>query len=89
MHQASDGLIQLAASNRAPAPPLLHRDRRGGEAERSSLDERYARYDEKHAMIARKLKEKTAQEWEDYFAVEARAGDAGARTARDARRTRN
>ena len=32
-----------------------------------SLDERYARYDEKQSMIAAKMKEKTAQEWEDYF----------------------
>ena len=37
------------------------------EAGRASLDERYSRYDEKQAMIARKIKEKTAQEWEDYL----------------------
>jgi crotonobetainyl-CoA:carnitine CoA-transferase CaiB-like acyl-CoA transferase len=67
MHQASDGLVQLAASN-----PRQHRRfyaaiGEHAEAERYSLDERYGRYDEKHNMIAGKLKEKTAQEWEDYF----------------------
>lgn len=67
MQQASDGLLQLAASN-----PRQHRRfyaaiGEPAEAERCSLDERYDRYDEKQAMIASKIKEKTAQEWEDYF----------------------
>jgi crotonobetainyl-CoA:carnitine CoA-transferase CaiB-like acyl-CoA transferase len=67
MQQASDGLLQLAASNKRQHRRFYNAIGEPAEAERCSLDERYARYDEKQAMIARKLKEKTAQEWEDYF----------------------
>jgi len=67
MQQASDGLLQLAASNKRQHRRFYNAIGEPGEAERYSLDERYARYDEKQAMIARKIKEKTAQEWEDYF----------------------
>jgi crotonobetainyl-CoA:carnitine CoA-transferase CaiB-like acyl-CoA transferase len=67
MQEASDGLVQLAASNSRQHRRFYNAIGEAGEAERCSLDERYARYDEKQAMIARKLKEKTAQEWEDYF----------------------
>jgi crotonobetainyl-CoA:carnitine CoA-transferase CaiB-like acyl-CoA transferase len=67
MHQASDGLVQLAASNARQHRRFYAAIGEPAEAERHSLDERYGRYDEKHSMIAGKLKEKTAQEWEDYF----------------------
>ena len=67
MQQASDGLLQLAASNRRQHTRFYNAIGEAGEAERNSLDERNARYDEKQSMIAKKIKEKTAQEWEDYF----------------------
>jgi crotonobetainyl-CoA:carnitine CoA-transferase CaiB-like acyl-CoA transferase len=67
MQQASDGLVQLAASNARQHRRFYAAIGEPAEAERCSLDERYTRYDEKQSMIARKLKEKTAQEWEDYF----------------------
>ena len=67
MHQASDGLIQLAASNRRQHRRFYNAIGEAAEAERASLEERNARYDEKHEMIAAKLKQKTAQEWEDYL----------------------
>ncbi len=67
MQEASDGLLQLAASNSRQHRRFYAAIGEPGEAERSSLEERYGRYDEKQAMIAKKIKEKTAQEWEDYF----------------------
>ena len=67
MQQASDGLVQLAASNARQHQRFYNAIGEAGEAERRSLDERAARYEEKQATIARKLKEKPAQEWEDYF----------------------
>ena len=67
MQEASDGLVQLAASNARQHRRFYNAIGEPGEAERCSLDDRYARYDEKQSMIAKKLKEKTAQEWEDYF----------------------
>jgi crotonobetainyl-CoA:carnitine CoA-transferase CaiB-like acyl-CoA transferase len=67
MQQASDGLVQLAASNARQHRRFYTAIGEPAEAERCSLDDRYARYDEKQAMISKKLKEKTAQEWEDYL----------------------
>lgn len=67
MQEASDGLVQLAASNARQHRRFYTAIGEAAEAERCSLDERYGRYEEKQAMIARKLKEKTAQEWEDFF----------------------
>jgi crotonobetainyl-CoA:carnitine CoA-transferase CaiB-like acyl-CoA transferase len=67
MHEASDGLVQLAASNRRQHRRFYNAIGEAAEAERTSLEERNARYEEKHAMIASKLKQKTAQEWEDYL----------------------
>jgi crotonobetainyl-CoA:carnitine CoA-transferase CaiB-like acyl-CoA transferase len=67
MQQASDGLLQLAASNKRQHRRFYSAIGEPAEAERCSLDERYTRYEEKQAIIARKIKEKTAQEWEDYF----------------------
>lgn len=67
MQQASDGLVQLAASNIRQHRRFYNAFGEPAEADRSSLDERYARYDEKQSIIASKLKEKTAQEWEDYL----------------------
>jgi crotonobetainyl-CoA:carnitine CoA-transferase CaiB-like acyl-CoA transferase len=67
MHEAADGLLQIAASN-----PRQHRRfytaiGEPAEAERTSLDERYTRYDEKFAMVAGKIRQKTADEWENYL----------------------
>ena len=67
MQQASDGLLQLAASNKRQHRRFYSAIGEPAEAGRCSLDERYTRYEEKQAIIARKIKEKTAQEWEDYF----------------------
>ena len=68
MQEASDGLRPARGVEPPPAPALLQRDRRGRRKPSArSLDERYARYEEKQSMIARKMKEKTAQEWEDYL----------------------
>ena len=67
MQQASDGLVQLAAANARQHRRFYDAMGQPGEAERRSLDERYARYDEKQSMVATKMKEKTAQEWEDYL----------------------
>jgi crotonobetainyl-CoA:carnitine CoA-transferase CaiB-like acyl-CoA transferase len=67
MHEAKDGLLQLAASN-----PRQHRRfyaaiDEADEAARCSYDERNARYEEKQAMVAAKIKQKTALEWENYL----------------------
>jgi crotonobetainyl-CoA:carnitine CoA-transferase CaiB-like acyl-CoA transferase len=67
MQQASDGLVQLAASNARQHQRFYNAIGEPGEAERRSLDDRHARYEEKQSMIARKMKEKTAQQWEDYL----------------------
>ena len=67
MQQASDGLLQLAASNARQHRRFYTAIGETTEAARCSLDERHARYDEKQAMIAAKIKDKTAQEWEDYL----------------------
>jgi crotonobetainyl-CoA:carnitine CoA-transferase CaiB-like acyl-CoA transferase len=67
MQQASDGLVQLAASNPRQHQRFYNAIGEPGEAERRSLEERHARYEEKQSMIARKMKEKTAQQWEDYL----------------------
>jgi crotonobetainyl-CoA:carnitine CoA-transferase CaiB-like acyl-CoA transferase len=67
MQQASDGLVQLAASNPRQHKRFYNAIDEPDEAQRNGFDERYTRYDEKQATIAGKLKEKTAQEWEDYF----------------------
>jgi crotonobetainyl-CoA:carnitine CoA-transferase CaiB-like acyl-CoA transferase len=67
MQQASDGLVQLAASNRRQHRRFYNAIGEPGEAERTSLDERNARYEEKQTAIAKKMKERTAQEWEDYL----------------------
>jgi crotonobetainyl-CoA:carnitine CoA-transferase CaiB-like acyl-CoA transferase len=67
MQQASDGLVQLAASNARQHQRFYNAIGEPGEAERHSLDDRHARYEEKQSMIAKKMKEKTAQQWEDYL----------------------
>jgi crotonobetainyl-CoA:carnitine CoA-transferase CaiB-like acyl-CoA transferase len=67
MQEASDGLVQLAASNRRQHKRFYNAIGEAAEAERNSLDERYTRYEEKQSMIARAMKAKTAQEWEDYL----------------------
>ena len=67
MQEASDGLVQLAASNPRQHQRFYNAIGEAAEAERRSLDERYGRYEEKQSMIAAKMKGKTAQEWEDYL----------------------
>lgn len=67
MQQASDGLVQLAASNARQHRRFYLAIGEPGEAERRSLDERHARYEQKQAVIAEKMRQKTAQEWEDYL----------------------
>jgi crotonobetainyl-CoA:carnitine CoA-transferase CaiB-like acyl-CoA transferase len=67
MHEAADGLVQLAASNHRQHRRFYEAICEPEEAERTSLDERYARWDEKYAMIAAKLKQKTADHWENYL----------------------
>ena len=67
MQEASDGLVQLAASNGRQHQRFYEAIGEPAEAARRSLDDRYARYDEKQSMIAKKMKGKTAQEWEDYL----------------------
>lgn len=67
MQQAKDGLVQLAASNGRQHRRFYLAIDEPEEAERRSLDERYARYDEKQALLDRKMQARTAQEWEDYL----------------------
>ncbi len=67
MFETRDGLIQLAASNPRQHRRFYKAIGEPAEAERASLDERYGRYEEKTAMIAQKMKEKTADEWENYL----------------------
>ena len=67
MQQAADGLVQLAASNRRQHRRFYEAIGEPEEAQRCGLEERFERYDEKQAMIARKMKEKTAQQWEDHL----------------------
>lgn len=67
MQQASDGLVQLAASNARQHRRFYAAIGEADEAERCSLDERYSRYEEKQEKIAAKMKARTAQEWEDYL----------------------
>jgi crotonobetainyl-CoA:carnitine CoA-transferase CaiB-like acyl-CoA transferase len=67
MFETKDGLVQLAASNGRQHKRFYTAIGEPAEAARVSLDERYARYDEKYAMVAKKMKEKTADEWENYL----------------------
>jgi crotonobetainyl-CoA:carnitine CoA-transferase CaiB-like acyl-CoA transferase len=67
LFETKDGLVQLAASNARQHRRFYTAIGEPAEATRVSLDERYARYDEKCAMVAAKMKEKTADEWENYL----------------------
>jgi crotonobetainyl-CoA:carnitine CoA-transferase CaiB-like acyl-CoA transferase len=67
MFEAKDGLIQLAASNPRQHRRFYKAIDEPAEAERTSIDERYGRYEEKFALVAGKMKEKTADEWENYL----------------------
>jgi len=67
MHEAKDGLLQLAASNRRQHRRFYKAIGEPEEAERCSIDERNARFDEKHALIASRIREKSADEWENYL----------------------
>ncbi len=65
--ETKDGLVQLAASNRRQHRRFYSAIDEPAEAQRTSLDERYTRWDEKHAMIAGKMGARTADEWENYL----------------------
>jgi crotonobetainyl-CoA:carnitine CoA-transferase CaiB-like acyl-CoA transferase len=67
MHEASDGLLQLAASNRRQHRRFYAAIDEPAEAARCGLDERAERYEEKRAMIAQTMKTRTADEWENYL----------------------
>ena len=67
MHEAADGLVQLAASNPRQHRRFYQAIDEPAEAERASLDERYTRYEEKYAMVAAKMKQKSADQWENYL----------------------
>lgn len=67
MHEAKDGLLQLAASNRRQHRRFYTAIGEPEEAERTSIDERNARWEEKYAVIASKIRERTAGEWENYL----------------------
>ena len=62
-----DGIVQLAASNGRQHRRFYEAIGDPEEAKRSSLEERYARYDEKLAAVTEKMKERTADEWETYL----------------------
>src|SRR6266849_6777389 len=62
-----EGIVQLAASNARQHRRFYEAIGDPDEAKRASLDERYARYDEKLAKVAETMKEKTADEWEVYL----------------------
>jgi crotonobetainyl-CoA:carnitine CoA-transferase CaiB-like acyl-CoA transferase len=62
-----DGIVQLAASNGRQHRRFYEAIGDSEEAKRSSLEERYARYDEKLAAVTEKMKERTADEWETYL----------------------
>ena len=66
-YPTKDGLLQLAASNARQHRRFYEAIGDPDEAKRSSLEERYARDDEKAKRVAEKLKEKTADEWESFF----------------------
>jgi crotonobetainyl-CoA:carnitine CoA-transferase CaiB-like acyl-CoA transferase len=66
-YPTKDGLVQLAASNARQHRRFYEAIGEPEEAKRASLEERYARDDEKAATVARKMKEKTADEWEAYL----------------------
>jgi crotonobetainyl-CoA:carnitine CoA-transferase CaiB-like acyl-CoA transferase len=62
-----DGLVQLAASNARQHRRLYEAIGEPDEAKRDSLQERYARYEEKLAALGERMKERTADEWEAYL----------------------
>ena len=64
---AKEGIVQLAASNARQHRRFYEAIGDPDEAKRASLDERYARYDEKMAKVGETMKEKTADEWETFF----------------------
>ena len=66
-YQTKDGILQIAASNARQHERFYRALGNDEEAKRSSLDERYARFDEKYRFVAEKMMEKTADEWEAYL----------------------
>jgi crotonobetainyl-CoA:carnitine CoA-transferase CaiB-like acyl-CoA transferase len=66
-YPTSNGLVQLAASNARQHRRFYEAIDDPDEAKRSSLEERYARYEEKLARVAEKMKDRSADEWETYL----------------------
>ena len=66
-YQTKDGMLQIAASNGRQHERFFRALGNPEEAERSSLAERYERFDEKYRFVAEKMMEKTADEWEAYL----------------------
>jgi crotonobetainyl-CoA:carnitine CoA-transferase CaiB-like acyl-CoA transferase len=67
-YETKDGsLLQIAASNARQHKRFFEALGNPEEAKRSSLEERYARFDEKYQWVAEKMKEKTAEQWETYL----------------------
>lgn len=67
VYETSDGLIMLSAVNRRQHRRFWSAIDEPEEAERFSTAERGARRTEKEAVIAAKMLERSAAEWEDYF----------------------
>lgn len=67
VHETSDGLVQLAANNARQHRRFYVAIDDPVEAARSGLDERKARFEEKYMAIAKKMRGKTADEWEHYL----------------------
>jgi len=66
-YATKEGIVQLAASNGRQHRRLFEAIGEREEGARASYDERNARTDEKERMIASKMLEKTAAEWENYL----------------------
>jgi len=66
-YETKQGTLQLAASNRRQHRRFYSAIGEEQEAARFGLKDRYARFDEKQATIARKMKERTADEWEHFL----------------------
>jgi crotonobetainyl-CoA:carnitine CoA-transferase CaiB-like acyl-CoA transferase len=65
--ETKDGIVQLAASNARQHRRFYEAIGDPEEAKRASLEERYARHADKLGALAEKMKEKTADEWEQFF----------------------
>jgi crotonobetainyl-CoA:carnitine CoA-transferase CaiB-like acyl-CoA transferase len=65
--ETKDGMVQLAASNARQHRRFYEAIGDPEEAKRASLEERYERHAEKLAKVGETMKDRTADEWEEYF----------------------